>query len=497
MDYVIGVDIGTTNTKAIATDLGGRVQFRFEAANTTITPKPGHYEQDPEALYETTKTCIARVVAGLKDHDPFLKILAVSFSSAMHGVIALDYVGNPLINCILWSDIRSASAAEKLKETELGKQFYSHTGTPIHAMSPLCKIAWMKDHMPEVYHQTAKFISVKEYIFFRLFNEFVVDHSIAAATGFFDINHRSWYIPALEYMAIDASQLSRPVPITHSCRGLRAPDAEAMGLAEDTPFVIGGSDGCLANLGVGATRPGVAAVTVGTSGAIRVAERAPRVDSGGRVFSYMLTPDLHIIGGAVNNGGNVLQWFLENLCTESRDGTLDHAVESLLARVASVPPGTDGLVFLPYLLGERAPLWDASVTGAYFGIRMHHDNAHFARATIEGVIFGLFDVGRVLMEHTGPITTIHATGGFFDSDFCVQLLADVFNTPVHVKEDGDGSALGAVVVARYALGHLPSLHQVEEPRDIHIVYPDKSRHDRYMQAFERYARFVELLKDKF
>lgn len=495
MEYVIGVDIGTTNTKAIATDVTGKTHFRFETANETITPAPGHYEQDPEVLYETVKSCIAAVSAQMKTIKPDARLVAVSFSSAMHGLVVLDEKGNPLINCWLWSDSRSAETAQALKGTPLGNELYQHTGTPIHAMSPLCKIAWMRANTPEVHTQTARFISVKEYVFFRLFGEFLIDYSIASATGLFDIRRYAWHGPALEFAGITEAQLSRPVAVTHQCSGLQTADALEMGITSDTPFVLGGSDGCLANAGVGAIRPGVAAVTIGTSGAVRVAQDSPKTDPNGRVFSYVLTPDVHIVGGAVNNGGNVLGWFLEHLY---RDGTATEGLSfaSLMARAGAVSPGADGLVFLPYLLGERAPLWDASAKGAYVGVRMHHGNAHFARATVEGIVYGLYHVGKVLLEHTGPIRAIHATGGFFDSEFCVQLLADVFNTPVLVKDDADGSALGAVLIAWHALGYLPELEFPGDETAAQLCYPDAERHMRYMQAFGQYTRFSSLLNDK-
>lgn len=497
MEYVLGVDIGTTNTKAIAATLEGTVLCRYEQSNAMITPAPGHYEHDPKALYQTTKTCIAQVAASLKRVDQRAKISAISFSSAMHGVFAMDLDFNPLTNCVLWSDSRSVSVASRLKGTELGNQFYNHTGTPIHAMSPLCKIAWMKENIPSIHARAAKFISIKEYIFFRLFGKFLVDFSIASATGLFDIQTQKWYEPALAYAGITMDQLSNPVPVTHAINGLRAADAEELGIDIDTAFIQGGSDGCLANLGVGAIKKGVAAVTVGTSGAIRVTESAPRVDPEGRVFSYILTPELHIIGGAVNNGGNVLQWFMDSLFTMESENAVERTIGMLIEKAQELEPGADGLVFLPYLLGERAPLWDASAKGVYFGVCMHHRNPHFALATLEGIVYALYEVGTVLAERTGRIDVIHATGGFFESDFCVQLLADVFNTPVHVMEDVDGSALGAVYVALHALGHQWGLDNMPVRGQVVIRYPDPSRHLQYMKAFERYSQLTNLLKNKF
>lgn len=497
MKYVIGIDIGTTNTKAIAVDINGKTHDRFELPNAVINPEPGYYEHDPESLFQTVKTCIAHIAHGMANRYRGAAPLAVSFSSAMHGIMALDNECNPQTNCFLWSDSRSAPVAESLKGTPQGQQLYARTGTPIHAMSPLCKLAWMKTHMPDIHGRAARFVSVKEYVFFRLFGEFVVDFSIASATGLFDVYQCQWHVPALDYAGITASQLSTPVPISYSCSGLHADDANVLGIAPDTPFVVGGSDGCLANLGVGAIEPGVAAVTVGTSGAIRVAQQSPKLDTAGRVFSYILTPDLHIVGGAVNNGGNVVQWFLNSFLGGKQDTAVDQGIASLIASAAEVAPGADGLVFLPYLLGERAPLWDASAKGAYVGVRMHHGQAHFARATLEGIIFGLHHVGKVLTEQAGPIRHIHATGGFFESAFCVQLLADVFGIPVSVRDDADGSALGAVVVALHALGYLPNLAPDAQGEQGGIYAPDPVRHEGYKQAFSQYLRLVDRLKDEF
>lgn len=495
MEYIIGVDIGTTNTKAIAVDVHGDTHDRFELPNATLNPMPGHYEQNAETLFQTIKTCIAHVAHRMSGRYPAAKALAVSFSSAMHGVMALDDSHQPLTNCMLWSDSRSAAIASELKGTELGQQLYAHTGTPIHAMSPLCKLAWMKAHMPDVHARAARFVSIKEYVFFRLFGEFVVDFSIASATGLFDVHHCRWYAPALAYAGIGPSQLSTPVPISYGCSGLRPADAATLGIAPHTSFIVGGSDGCLANLGVGAIEPGVAAVTVGTSGAVRVAQQVPAQDPAARVFSYMLTPELHIVGGAVNNGGNVLQWFLGSFGGAGEDVNRD--VASFIARADAVGPGADGVVFLPYLLGERAPLWDASAKGAYFGLRMHHGQEHLARATLEGVVYGLYHVAQAVVEQAGPITQIHATGGFFESEFCVQLLADVFATPVQVRDDADGSALGAVVTALFALGYLPELKLAGPNADTKIYKPDSGRHKQYAQAFDRYLRLVDRLKEEF
>src|SRR5690606_10773044 len=177
----------------------------------------------------------------------------------MHGLIAIDEHDQPLTNCIIWADTRSAPYAEALKRTPEGMDMYLKTGTPIHAMSPLCKLSWLRAEEPGIFQAARRFISIKEYVFHRLFGRYVVDQSIASATGLFDIRTFQWYRPALEFAGISAAQLSEPVPMTYTLSGLDEAMAKAMGIPADTPFVVGGSDGCLANLGAGAVHPGEAA----------------------------------------------------------------------------------------------------------------------------------------------------------------------------------------------------------------------------------------------
>src|SRR5690606_3628007 len=294
---------------------------------------------------------------------------AIDFSCVMHGIIAMEEHDQPRTNCIICADTRSAAYAKALKGTPEGLDVYLKTGTPIHAMSPLCKLRWLQTEEPLIFKVARKFISIKEYISYRLFARYVVDESIASATGLFDIHTFQWYRPALELTGISTAQLSEPVPITYTLSGLDEPMANALGIPADTPFVVGGSDGCLANLGAGAVNPGEAAVTIGTSGAIRMASEVPQTDPKARTFCYMLTNRLFVVGGAVNSGGMVFRWYRDNFDLDSDSG--QEAYQRLIAEASSVPPGADGLLFLPYLAGERAPHWNADAKGVLFGMQLH------------------------------------------------------------------------------------------------------------------------------
>lgn len=499
MEYLIGLDIGTSSTKAIAFNLKGNIISKCCISYPLLNPKPSWSEQNPNEMFRAVINSI-KVVAD-ENANKGNVLLGVSFSSAMHGIIAVDKNGDKLTDCIIWADTRSTSYAETLKNSKTGHEIYMKTGAPIHPMLPLCKLEWMKDNMKESFIKTYKFISVKEYVFFRLYGKYVVDYSIASATGLFDIYDLKWNKDALEIAGISEDKLSMPVSTTDVFRGMDKKYADLMGIDAQTPFIIGASDGCLANLGANAVKPGDAAVTIGTSGAIRITSDKPKNDESERIFSYILTEDHFVLGGPVNNGGIIFRWFRDNFSKEeiSQAETLGIDSYELLTKVASkVPAGANGLIFLPYLLGERAPHWDANSRGVFFGINITHKREHFLRALLEGVIFGIYSVGKALEETTGDINTIYANGGFVRSELWVQMLADVFNKKVVIAESYESSCLGAVVLCMKSLGIINNLEEVEKLVPISKEFiPNKENHEVYMKTFEIYDRLYLKLKDEF
>lgn len=313
MHYFIGVDVGTTSTKAVAFDLQGRVLAEKSLGYPLHTPEPAGSEQDPEEVFQAVRAAIRAVTTAVRTTGFTVSGLAgISFSSAMHSLMAVDAAGNLLTRSITWADTRSKQYADQIKHSAAGHNIYRRTGTPVHPMSPLCKLVWLQAERPELMRQARKFISIKEYIFYRLFGQYLVDYSLASATGLFDIFALTWHAPALELAGIAAANLSKPVPTTHVVQGLSAAEAAYLGVDPATPFILGGSDGCLANLGSNAIRPGHAALTIGTSGAIRVMAAQPVTDARERIFSYILTPAHYVLGGPVSNGAIVLQWFRDS-----------------------------------------------------------------------------------------------------------------------------------------------------------------------------------------
>jgi gluconokinase len=458
---VIGVDIGTTSTKAVAFTVAGRVLAHHAVDYPLLRPETAAAEQDPEQIYQATLAVIASCVqqCGAAPGE----VLCVSFSAAMHSLILVDRAGTPLTRSITWADNRAAAWAERIKTEWQGDAIYRRTGTPVHPMSPLAKLVWLRHERAALFGRAERFVGIKEYVFFRLFGRWLVDHSIASASGLFNLSTLDWDAEALALAGVRPEQLSEPVPTTRHVAGLAAETAARLGLALDTPFVLGANDGVLSNLGVNAISPGEVAVTIGTSGAMRTVVDRPLTDPSGRTFCYALTERHWVVGGPVNNGGIILRWVRDEFASAEAETAKRLGIDTyeVLTRIAErVSAGAEGLLFHPYLAGERAPYWNANLRGSFFGLGMHHRKEHMIRAVLEGVIFNLYSILPAVESIVGASTSIKATGGFARSGMWRQMMADVFDREVVVPESFESSCLGAAVLGLYALGHVDSLDVV-------------------------------------
>jgi gluconokinase len=490
MNYLIGIDIGTTNTKAVAYSIKGEVLGSSHRSYPVIFPQEGYHELDPKVLLEAVVEVMGEVINENRQHD----LKAICFSAAMHGLIAVDKDGAPLTNMTTWADLRSSEYAAKLKQSPIAQKLYERTGTPIHAMTPLCKLMWMKDNLPEVFNTAHKFISIKEYIFYHLFNDFIVDQSIASSTGMFDIYALDWNSDALRIAGIDASRLSRHVDAAYIVRGMKSEYAHRFGINEALPVVVGASDGCLAHIGSNAFGDKDVSLTIGTSGAVRIMTDEPVYDPRQRIFNYLLSGHQTISGGPVNNGGNVLQWFARAFLKEENFGPENF--ESFINEALQVSPGCDGLVFLPYIYGERAPVWDAEARGVFYGVSAAHNVAHFMRAAMEGVSFALLDILLSVEEFTGPVSNIYASGGFIRSAKWLQLLADVMGRKISVMLSQDSSAVGAVILGMKALGIIARYEDAGSFFSIKDTFePATANREVYRENYKVYSRLYEKLKD--
>ncbi|MFN7116519.1 MAG: gluconokinase, partial [Saprospiraceae bacterium] len=419
--------------------------------------------------------------------------LGVSLCSVMHSVLAVNQQGKALTPLVIWADNRSEAYAAQLKGTPLGKAIYRHTGTPIHPMSPLCKLAWWRDHEPDVFRQAHKFVCIKEYLLFHLFGRWVIDYSVASATGLFDKETLDWYAPALEFAGVKREQLSEAVPPSLVLNHLNPVIAERLNLPIDTPFVMGASDGALANLGALVLEPGQVTITLGTSAAIRTTGKMATYDEAERLFSYVIQPDFYITGGASNNGGIVYQWFTEQFFDPipSKEQALER-----IGDIAQVPAGADGLLFVPYLTGERAPVWDAHARGIFYGVTKAHTRLHFQRAVLEGILYNVRQIGKALEDVTGEAQSICVNGGLAEVDAVMQLLADIFGKPVHRLDCEEGSAFGAFILGMQALGQIETFAEAKQWVNVAQTYePNLAAQAIHQAQFAIFEKLYPILKD--
>ncbi len=485
--YVIGIDIGTGSTKGVALDAAGVVIASCQVHYSMQSVQPGYAEQDAEALWQAFAQCLQQVVTTV-GRMPRL----VSLSSCMHSIMAVDEQGQPLTPLISWADTRSAAIADELRASPEGENLYASTGTPLHSMSPLCKIIWLHRNRPHLFGQAFKFISVKEYIWYRLFGEYEVDYSIASATGLFNIQTLAWNELSLQYCHLKEEQLSQPVATHFLRKGLTPLAVSLTQLQPEVTFCIGASDGCLANVGTHAMEPGVAALTIGTSGAIRVANGVPVINYASMTFNYRLDEQTFICGGPVNNGGNVVQWVFKSFLNQPNPSNQDYAI--LFENVAAVPAGCKGLLCLPYFIGERAPVWDEKTNGVFIGIRAHHTRDYFMRAALEGVCFALYQVLQILEAATGPVQQLNVSGGFIHSRTWMQMLADITGKKLSLVQTEDASAIGAALLAMKSTGMIDN-YQAFYKQQPEIIAPNAANHQVYQQQYGVFKNLYGLLKE--
>lgn len=474
MDVVIGLDCGTTSTKAVAAGVDGVVRAVTRAGYPLLVPAPGEAELDPAQVLAAAREALHAMAVRLGELGH--RAVAVCVCSAMHGLVPLEADGRPRGPLLTWADGRAAAQAAALHDSGRAAGLHARTGTPVHPMSPMVKLVHLRENDPGAVAAAPRWGGVKELLLALLCPGAArLDLSAASSSGMYDVAARRWDAEALELTGVRERQLGQVVATTAVVGGL----AEGLGLPAGLPVVAGATDGPLANLGVGAVVPGVVAVSLGTSGALRAVRDRPGVDDAGRLFCYALTDDRWVLGGAVNNGGSAVRWAARTM-TDGAAHDEDATDARLLEEAAAVPPLADGLLCLPYLLGERAPWWRPGLTGAYVGLRRDHGRGHLVRAAVEGVCQQL-----ALVRHSLPDTVheVRATGGAVTSPLWPEVLAAALDLPVRVADSPEGSGLGACLLGWHALGGLPDLDAagalvaVEEP-----VHPAPALAARYRRA---------------
>jgi xylulokinase len=441
----LGLDISTTGAKALLIDTAGDVVAAASTPQPLSTPRPLWAEQEPRDWWDGIVSSIRAVLdeAGVDAEA----VRAVGLTGQMHGLVLLDETGTVLRPAMLWNDQRTGAQCDEIR-ARLGKaHLIQVTGNDALTGFTAPKILWVREHEPDVFARTAHVLLPKDYVRYRLTGDYATDKAGAAGTLLFDLEARDWSAEVLDALEIPRAWL----PATHEGPEVTGTvgkaAAEATGLAAGTPVVGGGGDQAAGAVGVGAVEPGIVSVVLGTSGVVFAATSAPFVEPEGRLhaFCHAAPATWHLMGVMLSAAGS-LQWYRDALAPD-----LDF--DALLAPAADVPPGAEGLLFLPYLTGERTPYPDPTARGAFVGLTVRHSRPHMTRAVLEGVAFGLRDSFALLRSAgLGEIREVRVSGGGAKSALWRQILADVLDTPLLTVNTTEGAAYGAALLAGVGAG---------------------------------------------
>lgn len=479
---LIGLDVGTTGARAIAIDLNGDVLAGATAEYPLSTPRPGWTEQDPESWWVASQAVVAAVASALTTPP-----LALGLTGQMHGSVFLDSAGEVIRPALLWNDQRTARQCQEMSELIGQENLLRITGNVAITGFQAPKIMWLREEEPASYRRVRTVLLPKDFVRLRLTGDRATDASDASGTLLLDLRTRDWSQEVLSALEIPREWLPR-VHEGSEITGTITPEvAERLGLPPRLAVAGGGGDNAAAAVGNGIIRPGAVSSSIGTSGVIFAHSDGPRTDARGRLqaFCHAFPNAYHVMGVTLSAGASLRWW------RDTAGAGLDY--EELTRLAAQAPPGSEGLVFLPYLAGERTPHLDAAARGAFFGLHLRHTSAHLARAVMEGVVFSLRDCLDLVEGLPLPVTEIRATGGGARSRLWRQLQADVFGLPIHRNQVEEGPAFGAALLAGVACGVFDTVDQTSRVVrvDPEVEVPDPAAHELYAKQRRIYSDLYE------
>lgn len=450
MTYLLGLDISTTGAKALIIDERGTVIASHTAPQPISTPKPLWSEQNPADWWDGMVTAIRTALA--KADLTGADIACIGLTGQMHGLVLLDRAGSVLRPSILWNDQRTQAQCDAMTEKIGFKRLIELTGNRALTGFTAPKILWVRDHEPDVYARAAHILLPKDYIRFMLTGEYAIDVADAAGTSLLNVAERRWSGEVLDALQIPVEWLPKTYEGPEVTGVVSGAAAEVTGLKEGTPVIAGGGDQAAGAVGVGAVKPGVISLVVGTSGVVfaPLAQYAYEPDGRLHAFCHSVPGMWHFMGVMLSAAGS-LQWFRDTLAP-------GESFDDLLAPAAAIAPGSDGLLFLPYLTGERTPHPDPLARGAFVGLTVRHTRAHMARAVLEGVAFGLKDGFNLIAEAGLPEDIeVRVSGGGARSTLWKQILADVLGATLVSTNSTEGAAYGAALLAAVGAGVYPDV----------------------------------------
>jgi xylulokinase len=482
MGYFLGVDLGTSAVKCILVDSRGEVKGSYSAEYPLLQPHPGWAEQNPEDWWLGTLKAIRGLLelSGVAGSD----VIGIGLSGQMHGSVFLDAEQQVIRPALLWCDQRTAEQCEEIESLVGREELGQLTGNRALTGFTAPKILWLRQHEPEHYAHVRHLLLPKDYVRLRLTGAFGMDMADASGTLLLDVARRRWSQTVAERLSIPLEWLP-PLFESGDVAGQLLPEAARLtGLAAGTTVVAGGGDQACGAVGVGVVRQGIASVALGTSGVVFVHDDAYQVDEAYRLHSFChgVPGKWHRMGVMLAAGGS-LQWWRNHFAHEEleRARLEGKDVYELLTSLAETAPlGSEGLLFLPYLTGERTPHPDPKARGAFIGLNLRHSKAHLTRAVLEGITFGLRDSLELMKESGIAIHELRVNGGGAKSPFWRQMIADIFGVPVVTVNSTDGPAYGAAVMAASGVLQrditelcdewIQVVDRVEPNPDLHVKY---------------------------
>lgn len=496
MKYVIGLDIGTSGTKTVLFDECGKTISSKTVEYPLYQPQNGWAEQEPIDWWNAAVEGMRAVISGIDASE----IAAIGLSGQMHGLVMLDKAGKVLRRSIIWCDQRTDEECSEIEE-KIGRQrLIEITANPAMTGFTASKIMWVKKHEPQIYEKCAHILLPKDYIRYMLTGEFATEVSDASGMQLLDVPARRWSAEVCEKLDIDISLLGKVYESPEITGTVTAAAAQIIKVPEGTAVVGGAGDNAAAAVGTGTVRNGKAFTTIGTSGVLYLHSDKVRIDPLGRVHTLCcaVPGEWHMMG-VTQGAGLSLKWFRDVFCNEEKNTTGENVYRLMDEMAEKSPIGSNRLLYLPYLMGERTPHLDPNARGVFFGMSAIHTKNDFIRAVLEGVGFALNDSLSVFREMGITAETMLACGGGAKSSLWRKILADIYNCPLSLPSQDEGPALGSAILAMTAAGFYSD---VREAADAVVgiqktVTPNSERHTEYEKFYNVYRELYPSLKNNF
>ena len=502
MTRLLGLDLGTTGAKAVVIDEAGKVVSRATEEYPLIVPRPGWSEQDAGDWWKASVKAI-RMAMTLAEVDPG-DIEGVGLTGQMHGLVLLDGEGKVLRNPILWNDQRTTEQCAWITEKLGGeREAIRLTCNPVLAGFTAPKLIWVRQNEPSIYSRARKMLLPKDFIRFKLTGGYATEVSDASGTSLFDVRKRRWSDEIAGELDIPSAMLPDVHESTIVTDEVSRGASDETGLRAGTPVVGGGGDQAAGAVGNGIVRPGVISATIGTSGVVFAHTDEVKVDPEGRLhtFCHAVPGKWHVMGVMLSAGGS-MRWFRDRLSSQEVQAAKERSIDPydlLTSEASKVPPGSEGLLFLPYLSGERTPHKDPDARGVFFGLSLRTGKGHLVRAIMEGAAFGMRDSLEIMKSMGVPIMQVRASGGGAKSELWRQIQSDIYGVELYMMEAEEGPAFGSALIAGVGVGTYGSVEEAcdKAVRTSGLVEPVPENIELYDRRYQMYTKLYQSLRPTF